>query len=63
MDKNLIKSPVEPIASPPKGNKGSGGGVYNGEEGYKKRTPTSDGPDEKTYDDVGALPKAPERFP
>jgi hypothetical protein len=61
MANNLIKSPVEPIASPPKGNKG-GPGTYDGEEGYKKRTPSSDGVPEKIYDDVGPLPKAPERL-
>ena len=62
-DKNLIKSPVEPIATPPAGFKGSGGGTYDGIEGQKRRTPTPDGPPEKVFDDVGPLPKAPERFP
>lgn len=49
-----IKSPVE-------GNKGkdpkakSGGGVFNGEEGYQKRTPSPNAVPERTYE--GDMPK------
>jgi len=59
----LIKSPVEPCGKPPAGFKGSGKGTDDGEPNYKSRTPTPDGPPERIYDDVGPLPKAPERFP
>ena len=62
-DKSLIHTPVEPCATPPKNNKGLGGGTYDGEEGYKKRTPSPDAAPEKIYDDVGPLGKPPERFP
>lgn len=51
MDKNLVISPAEPIASPPADNKG-GPGTYNGEEGYPKRTGGAGGPQEKTKDNI-----------
>lgn len=58
MAKNgFVNTPMDMIATPPKGNKG-GPGVYNGEDqgpfGGYKRTSSSDGVPEKTYD--GSVP-------
>ena len=44
-----IKTPSSNIAG--KGStKPSGGGIFDGEPGYQKRTPGHGGPPEKTYD-------------
>lgn len=48
-----VKTPSSDIAG--KGStKPSGGGEFDGEPGYKKRTSTPNGPKERTYD--GAKP-------
>jgi len=53
----FVNTPMDIIATPPKGNKG-GPGVYNGEDqgpfSSYKRTPSSDAVPEKTYD--GSIP-------
>jgi hypothetical protein len=58
MAKNsFVNTPMDMIATPPKGNKG-GPGVYDGENqgpfASHKRTPSKDGVPEKLYD--GSIP-------
>lgn len=60
---NLIKSPADPIASPPKGFKGTGGGTYDGQHkgivGKYSRTRSASGVPEKQMDSgpLGSLDK------
>lgn len=49
----FVDSPMKPIAEPPAGNKG-GPGIYNGEEGLPKRTPSPNAVPEKVRD--GSMP-------
>ncbi len=53
---DFIDSPMTPIASPPSGNKGTGGGTYDGLDGYPKRTSSPNACPEKTID--GNVPTA-----
>lgn len=55
--KKLIATPVEgyPVGKPPAGYRG-GPGVYDGEDGYPKRTKTKNGPPEKVRDGSAPLP-------
>jgi hypothetical protein len=52
-DSDFCDSPMKPPASPPAGYKG-GPGVYNGEEGYPKRTSDSNAAPEIVRD--GGMP-------
>lgn len=61
MAKGIMKSPAEPIATPPAGHKGSSGiydGKHKGPFGSYPRTPSS-GPPEKHYDTNGPFGKFP----
>ena len=56
----VMQSPADPIASPPKGHKGSSGkfdGDNYGPFGKFKRTKSKDGAPEKIYDTVGPFGK------
>jgi hypothetical protein len=60
MAKNsFVDSPVEMIGQPPKGNKGTGSGTYNGEDqapfSSYRRTSSPDAVPEKIYD--GNIPE------
>ena len=60
MANSIIKSPTEPIASPPKGFKGSAGvydGKHTGPFGKYPRTGSKDGVPEKIYDTNGPFGK------
>ncbi len=58
MAEKFVESPLKPIGSMPKGNKG-GPGVYNGDPcaGLPKRTPSPNGVPEKTFEE--AMPNSP----
>ena len=49
-DSKFVESPMTPIANPPAGYGGTGGGEFDGEKGYPKRTSTPNGPPEKARD-------------
>lgn len=49
-DKNVIHSPVTPIARPPADNKG-GPGTYDGEKGYPPRSGGHGGVPEKVREE------------
>jgi hypothetical protein len=51
MSDDLIKTPCEDIGNPPKDNRG-GPGVYDGEPGLQKRTPSPNAVPEKIYDKI-----------
>jgi hypothetical protein len=62
MAKNIISGPVDSIASPPKGYKGSSGvfdGAHKGPFGKYPRTKSKDGVPEKIYDTAGPFGKFP----
>lgn len=50
---DFVNSPAEPIATPPKGYRGSNG-EYDGEKGYPGRTTSPNGVPEKVRD--GGMP-------
>lgn len=50
---SIIKSPATQAAKPPKGNRGTAPGTYNGEKGYPGRTSSPNAPPEKTRDSCG----------
>ncbi len=52
---NIVETPIEGCSKPPSGNRG-GPGVYDGEAGLPKRTPSPNAVPEKTYDEIGRAP-------
>lgn len=52
---NVVETPIDPCAKPPAGNRG-GPGIYNGEDGLPKRTPSPNAVPEKVRDNIGAPP-------